>query len=400
MATAVAQPLGGLGGALEQLGVRGGRGRVRWPRDWRRRRRCVRRQRLGSARSVGVLGVGHARGSAAGSTMVLHSSASLPRPLRARSSRRDAQASQRIRRSPAALRAALARRQSGPWTTPGYSRPWRSGPKLGQGARGRAGGSRDRETVARRCGPSAKERADGKERAERNGAEAPTARRRRSRPAARRPHPVGAAAAQGRPVALVQGDRRRPRAAHRRRAAADPHPAGDPLGRRRRGAVPARRSSASCRRSTLRPGPRLRPRGEGARVRGHPARRRARARREDASARSCAPPPRVPRGRADADGARHAATSTRYSRKLYGSPKDKFPDGKTSVRDMGFVLYELLTAIGGERARARRTPRDITADMAALELNARFDRLLRRRGRCASRSTTRSSPTPPPAATT
>lgn len=62
-----------------------------------------------------------------------------------------------------------------------------------------------------------------------------------------------------------------------------------------------------------------------------------------------------------------------FSRKLYGSPKDRLPDGKTSVRDMGFVLYDLLTAIGGERLGPAH-PRDIPAEMAALELNARFDR--------------------------
>ncbi|WP_437660227.1 flavohemoglobin expression-modulating QEGLA motif protein [Sorangium sp. So ce1182] len=61
------------------------------------------------------------------------------------------------------------------------------------------------------------------------------------------------------------------------------------------------------------------------------------------------------------------------SRELYGSPKDKLPDGKTSVRDMGFVLYDLLTAIGGERLGPAQQ-REITAEMAALELNARFDR--------------------------
>ncbi|WP_438023249.1 flavohemoglobin expression-modulating QEGLA motif protein [Sorangium sp. So ce233] len=61
------------------------------------------------------------------------------------------------------------------------------------------------------------------------------------------------------------------------------------------------------------------------------------------------------------------------SRELYGSPKDKLPDGKTSVRDMGFVLYDLLTAIGGERLGPPQQ-REITAEMAALELNARFDR--------------------------
>lgn len=61
------------------------------------------------------------------------------------------------------------------------------------------------------------------------------------------------------------------------------------------------------------------------------------------------------------------------SKALYGSTKDKFPDGKTSVRDMGFVLYNLLTAIGGEPLGPVQR-RDITAEMAARELNARFDR--------------------------
>jgi uncharacterized protein (TIGR02421 family) len=62
-----------------------------------------------------------------------------------------------------------------------------------------------------------------------------------------------------------------------------------------------------------------------------------------------------------------------FSRKLYGSPKDKLPDGKTTVRDMGFVLYDLLTAIGGERLGAEQ-PREITAEMAAMELNGRLER--------------------------
>jgi uncharacterized protein (TIGR02421 family) len=61
------------------------------------------------------------------------------------------------------------------------------------------------------------------------------------------------------------------------------------------------------------------------------------------------------------------------SRELYGSPKDKFPDGKTSVRDMGFVLYDLLTSVGGERLGPAQK-RDISAEVAARELNARFDR--------------------------
>jgi uncharacterized protein (TIGR02421 family) len=61
------------------------------------------------------------------------------------------------------------------------------------------------------------------------------------------------------------------------------------------------------------------------------------------------------------------------SRKLYGSTRDTFPDGQTTVRDMGVVLYDLFTAVGGERL-GRAQPRDITADAAAVELNARFDR--------------------------
>ena len=62
-----------------------------------------------------------------------------------------------------------------------------------------------------------------------------------------------------------------------------------------------------------------------------------------------------------------------YSQRLYGSTKDKFPDGRTSVRDMGFVLYDLLTSVGGERLGPPH-PRDITAEMAAATLNTRFDR--------------------------
>ena len=62
-----------------------------------------------------------------------------------------------------------------------------------------------------------------------------------------------------------------------------------------------------------------------------------------------------------------------HSRQLYGSAKDTFPDGQTTVRDMGLVLYDLFTAVGGERL-GRPQPRDISAETAALELNARFDR--------------------------
>jgi uncharacterized protein (TIGR02421 family) len=63
----------------------------------------------------------------------------------------------------------------------------------------------------------------------------------------------------------------------------------------------------------------------------------------------------------------------KWSKRLYGSPKDKFPDDKTTVRDMGFVLYELLTAIGGERLGPEQ-PRDIPAQVAAQEINVRLSR--------------------------
>jgi uncharacterized protein (TIGR02421 family) len=63
----------------------------------------------------------------------------------------------------------------------------------------------------------------------------------------------------------------------------------------------------------------------------------------------------------------------KHSKKLYGSPKDRFPDDRTTVRDMGFVLYELLTSIGGERLGPEQ-PRDIPAPVAAQEISARLSR--------------------------
>ncbi|HKQ68753.1 MAG TPA: flavohemoglobin expression-modulating QEGLA motif protein [Polyangiaceae bacterium] len=59
------------------------------------------------------------------------------------------------------------------------------------------------------------------------------------------------------------------------------------------------------------------------------------------------------------------------SRKLYGSPKDKFPDGRTSVRDLGLALYETLTAISSGDLGPRQ-PSDISAETAADILNQRF----------------------------
>ena len=60
-----------------------------------------------------------------------------------------------------------------------------------------------------------------------------------------------------------------------------------------------------------------------------------------------------------------------YSRKLYGSPKDKFPDGKSSLRDLGHVMYEILTNID-DSLLSPIFARTIPAEEAARELNERF----------------------------
>ena len=60
-----------------------------------------------------------------------------------------------------------------------------------------------------------------------------------------------------------------------------------------------------------------------------------------------------------------------YSAKLYGSPKDRFPDGKTTLRDSGRILYETLTAMSGQVLGVPQ-PRDVTAEQAAEVLNERF----------------------------
>jgi uncharacterized protein (TIGR02421 family) len=60
-----------------------------------------------------------------------------------------------------------------------------------------------------------------------------------------------------------------------------------------------------------------------------------------------------------------------YSRKLYGSPKDKFPDNVHSVRDLGHVLYGILTNID-DNALGPIPERTITSEECAKELNNRF----------------------------
>ena len=66
-----------------------------------------------------------------------------------------------------------------------------------------------------------------------------------------------------------------------------------------------------------------------------------------------------------------------YSRKLYGSPKDKFPDGRSTVRDLGHVLYNILThvdevALAASGRSTAQYARTISAADASQELNTRF----------------------------
>lgn len=68
--------------------------------------------------------------------------------------------------------------------------------------------------------------------------------------------------------------------------------------------------------------------------------------------------------------ARGTAEFGRISRRLYGSAKDHFQDDRTSIRDLGLQLYEILTGIDdrllGPPARA------LTAEQVVADLNERF----------------------------
>jgi uncharacterized protein (TIGR02421 family) len=65
-----------------------------------------------------------------------------------------------------------------------------------------------------------------------------------------------------------------------------------------------------------------------------------------------------------------------WSRKLYGSPKDMFPDGKSSVKDLGRLLYGLLTNVdtwaGPNQAVDPAYERTIDATEAARQLGQRL----------------------------
>jgi uncharacterized protein (TIGR02421 family) len=59
------------------------------------------------------------------------------------------------------------------------------------------------------------------------------------------------------------------------------------------------------------------------------------------------------------------------SRRLYGSPKDTFPDGTTQVRDLALMLYSLLTNLD-EAALGRAAPRDLDGAKVVETLRERF----------------------------
>ena len=70
-----------------------------------------------------------------------------------------------------------------------------------------------------------------------------------------------------------------------------------------------------------------------------------------------------------------------FSRKLYGSPKDTFPDGRATVRDLGHLLYDILTNVDdnlfvrpvlGDTSLHSQFDRTLRADEAVELLNARF----------------------------
>jgi uncharacterized protein (TIGR02421 family) len=65
-----------------------------------------------------------------------------------------------------------------------------------------------------------------------------------------------------------------------------------------------------------------------------------------------------------------------WSRKLYGSPKDKFPDGRSTVRDLGQLLYGILTNVdewsGALHSYSPTYSRTIDATEAARQLGERL----------------------------
>jgi uncharacterized protein (TIGR02421 family) len=62
-----------------------------------------------------------------------------------------------------------------------------------------------------------------------------------------------------------------------------------------------------------------------------------------------------------------------YSRKLYGSPKDRFFEDKNRILDLGQLLYSILGRIDDTHL-GHSYPEDVTAEAVVAELNKRFAR--------------------------
>jgi uncharacterized protein (TIGR02421 family) len=63
----------------------------------------------------------------------------------------------------------------------------------------------------------------------------------------------------------------------------------------------------------------------------------------------------------------------KYSRKLYGSPKDSFFDGHLTIMDQGKALYAILSSLEN-KFLGRDYPKNLTSEEVVSELQARFAR--------------------------
>ena len=193
--------------------------------------------------------------------------------------------------------------------------------------------------------------------------------------------------------------------AHRRRAAADPRAAGPSLGPVGRGGVPPRavpRAAAGRRRTTTRrsssassPSAKIEEFEEIAR-----ASRRELGEKDAIGRILVSTAARVPRRRPHARARAARTSSTRIRASSTARRKDKFPDGKTSVRDLGHRALRDRSPPSSSGDLGPKQPSDIDAPKPPPRLNQRFATYFRRRRHPGRRSTTRCSPTPRRAATT
>lgn len=63
----------------------------------------------------------------------------------------------------------------------------------------------------------------------------------------------------------------------------------------------------------------------------------------------------------------------KYASELYGSPKGKFIDDKTTIRELGILLYEILGGLGSQKL-GPPYEKSITSEQMVEDLNARFER--------------------------